>query len=38
MHIYYLVDFSILVLTAGAWPLTQVITTEFQLPTEVILC
>ncbi|CAB4428705.1 unnamed protein product [Rhizophagus irregularis] len=28
------VDFSILVLTAGAWPLTQVLTTEFQLPTE----
>ncbi|CAG8523652.1 5982_t:CDS:10 [Diversispora eburnea] len=29
-----MVDFSILVLTAGAWPLTQASTTEFQLPTE----
>ncbi|CAG8505419.1 9997_t:CDS:10, partial [Scutellospora calospora] len=28
------VDFSILVLTAGAWPLTQSSMTEFQLPTE----
>ncbi|CAI2161539.1 18874_t:CDS:10 [Funneliformis geosporum] len=28
------VDFSILVLTAGAWPLTQISATEFQLPTE----
>lgn len=32
-----MVDFSILVLTAGAWPLTQASTTEFQLPTEVKL-
>ncbi|KAG9289195.1 hypothetical protein G9A89_022504 [Geosiphon pyriformis] len=28
------VDFSILVLTAGAWPLTQVSVTDFQLPSE----
>ncbi|CAG8443676.1 9696_t:CDS:10 [Ambispora gerdemannii] len=28
------VDFSILVLTAGAWPLTQVSATDFQLPSE----
>ncbi|CAG8456136.1 9200_t:CDS:10 [Ambispora leptoticha] len=28
------VDFTILVLTAGAWPLTQVSTTDFQLPLE----
>ncbi|CAG8496671.1 9525_t:CDS:10, partial [Paraglomus occultum] len=28
------VDFGILVLTAGAWPLTQVAAIEFQLPSE----
>ncbi|CAJ0877585.1 10777_t:CDS:10 [Entrophospora sp. SA101] len=28
------VDFSILVLTTGAWPLTQTVGTEFQLPIE----
>jgi len=32
---FKVVDFSVMVLTAGSWPLTGMASSEFQLPEEV---